>query len=553
VTPLHARHLVVVGMSVAAIRWLVSREREVFHVTPDEPGQLAMARFLAGGTRWSMFDHSTWRPAFAALVAPVHWLTDDPTTTFRFALGVNAVLGGIAAVLLCLLVRRLGDLDARWCAIAAVLASLLPGLLFPTSWAWAESLVAVAVAATALLLSRFVESPTVGRAVVAGAVAGGAFSVHGRLFPLALSAAGVGLVLAIRRRTSWVVATTLVASAAITGLAAQLWTGWVIDRVWEDPTSTNSAGGLGERLLRPGLVALSAVGQTWYLLASTACLAGLGAAGVVRLARRGHPTAAVVLATVVPLVAVSFVFVADRTRPDHLVYGRYNDAVIGPVLVAGVAALLAVPSARWLRWAGVGSIAVLVASAGTLLLLRSDSLASGPGVRAMVVGIQWFGVRDDIPVLGITVAAATAAILLLVVGHVPAPRRPALVTVVLVVLLVVSARRTLDVLDIGLNQWTSARAVEEVHATIVPPGEEVRFREVPTDEGPSVSWSDQRRRRMLYQMYLPDHEMLLDSTPGAADVTPFVFAPRGDPVMVDRGAEVVWRDPAVSMALWREP
>jgi hypothetical protein len=58
---------------------------------------------------------------------------------------------------------------------------------------------------------------------------------------------------------------------------------------------------------------------------------------------------------------------------------------------------------------------------------------------------------------------------------------------------------------------------------------------------------------MLYQLYLPHNEMVLDADLGAAELTPFVFAPLGDPVLTERGAEVLWRDPAVRMALWRDP
>jgi hypothetical protein len=42
----------------------------MFHMTPDEPAQLAMARLISGGLRWNMFDHSTWRPGMAVLLAP---------------------------------------------------------------------------------------------------------------------------------------------------------------------------------------------------------------------------------------------------------------------------------------------------------------------------------------------------------------------------------------------------------------------------------------------------------------------------------------------------
>ncbi len=59
------------GVVVAAARWWFSHNRIMFHMTPDEPAQLAMARLISGGLRWNMFDHSTWRPGMACAARSV--------------------------------------------------------------------------------------------------------------------------------------------------------------------------------------------------------------------------------------------------------------------------------------------------------------------------------------------------------------------------------------------------------------------------------------------------------------------------------------------------
>ena len=61
-----------------------------------------------------MGDHSTWRPGYATLIAPIHWFTDDPATGLRVAFAVNAVLGGVAAMLAFVLARRLTGLAPGW-------------------------------------------------------------------------------------------------------------------------------------------------------------------------------------------------------------------------------------------------------------------------------------------------------------------------------------------------------------------------------------------------------------------------------------------------------
>ena len=68
--------IVVAACVVTAVRWWEAADRRVFHVAPDEPGQLAMARWLSGGTRWNMFDHLTWRPGYALTLAPLARIVD---------------------------------------------------------------------------------------------------------------------------------------------------------------------------------------------------------------------------------------------------------------------------------------------------------------------------------------------------------------------------------------------------------------------------------------------------------------------------------------------
>ena len=62
--PQPVRALWALGVVVAAARWIFSHNRIMFHMAPDEPAQLAMARLISGGPRWNMFDHAPGRPAW---------------------------------------------------------------------------------------------------------------------------------------------------------------------------------------------------------------------------------------------------------------------------------------------------------------------------------------------------------------------------------------------------------------------------------------------------------------------------------------------------------
>ena len=265
-----------------------------------------------------------------------------------------------------------------------------------------------------------------------------------------------------------------------------------------------------------------------------------------------HPRdARLVLVTAGLLVALSMVFTADRWRPDHLVYGRYNDAVLGPVVLVGIGALVTAGSRRIIR-DGAFVVLALVAAGLTLHLLRDEELRAAGLVRSMVLGLQaYVGEASSIRALPVTVTAVVV-ITVVVVTAVVAPSRGAVVLVA-VVLLAVGYARTRPIVDRSMNSWAVAEDVRTVRDTILPADVAVRIRLVPDEEDPAASWSDQRLRAMLYQFYLPENPLYRDSDLPPDRSTPYVFAPLGDPALTAAGAELVWRDPRVAVGLWVDP
>ena len=558
------------GVLVALVRWLASRQRVVFHMNPDEPGQLAMARFLGGGTRWDMFDHSTWRPGYAALISPITWFTDDPVVGIHAALAVNAVLGGVSCVLLYVLARRLTPLSAAWSAFAALVVSLAPMVLFTTDWVWSEALVQVTYLGCLLAVLRFLERPAVGSGAAAAVLAAGGFAAHSRLVPLSLVVVGVVALAWRRRQLTTGRAGTVVALVAVLDVCVYGVSSWVVSHVWEDPTGTNTAGGVAGRLGKVTAIAASTFGQVWYQLVATLGVAGLGVLALVRAARRRRPppgpsvtgpdggppgtdAARLVLTTVGLLVGLSIVFMADRWRPDQLVYGRYNDVAMTPVVLVGIGALVLERRARLRRDLAV-VVAATVACGVALRVWRDGDLRTPGAVRSMMLGLlAHLGATTEVRVIGITVVAVVlmAALgLLATAGRGRA--RSVIVGVSLAVLVVGGDARTRPVVDRGVNSWDIADDVSGL-AGVLPEGATVRMRLVPTREDPSATWAQQRLRSMLYQFYLPHNAVVRDAVPAPTPWTPYVFAPLHDADLEAAGAELLWRDPGVSIGLWEEP
>lgn len=541
---------------VVAVRWWISRERVIVHMTPDEPGQLAIARFVGRGLRWNMFDHSTWRPLYGTLLAPVTWFTDDPTTWYRAGLVLNALLGGVSCVLLAVLARRLTRRSWPVCAAMAAAVSLSPALLLTTNWVWSEALVQVTFLGFLVAALRFADtrSPAAGAAMVLLAAAG--FGTHSRLLVLALTATLLVTYLAWQRRLAVGRAVALLALLALALVAVSRFSQFVVDHVWDDPAPTNTAGGVLGRIGRVGPLARSALGQVWYQLVTTAGFTGLGAIVLVRAARRrAQPPAAldawIVLATVLPVVALSIAFTTDRWRPDHIVYGRYNDVAMAPVVVLGLAAVLSATRRRLL--VDAGAVAAATALIGLVLWATSDAELAAPDVlRMMVLGLAPFVQTSPLDVLAVT--AAAVGLIATVAGALALTRRTkarrAVAAVLVAALLALGYARARPVTDSALNTWASASAVQDVSGTLLPRGADVRNRLVPES---SVSIGAQWQRAMLYEFYLPFNTMYREGGEQPVDPTPYVFAPLDDPELRKRDAELLWRDPYVSIGLWQEP
>lgn len=567
-------HVAATAAIVFVVRWWFARERRVFHMAPDEPGQLAMARWLSGGPSWNMFDHITWRPGFATIVSPVFVFTDDATTAVRAILTLAAVIAALSAVLLAWLMTRLTRLPGVACAAIATAVAVLPTAVTSTAYIWAETVVTATTLAVIALLVRFGDDHRLPWALGAIACAAVGFTSHSRLAP----AIGTTVLLAswpLARRRRWTSVGGVMAFGVLAGFASHRYSIWVIESVWESPADANTAGTVIERLDDlPGLLD-SANGQLWYQLVGTAGLAGIGAlaVGVAALRRRAADgtgrdglvagldpwSARVVAFTILPLVMVSVAFMSGRTRPDQWVYGRYNDAVVWPVVALGLAWFVqrALDGMRRRDVLAAGAVGAGIAVTGLVVHARHGAaFAEDSGLRPMIAGLLPYTHGVD----AVDVARATVIALLVFAGAVgtvlavhAAPRRRmagAIACTVAIALLAVAVARVHHASNLRLNGWAKAEAVRAVDE-LIPADAQIGVLMVPNSEDPSVPWDRQRQRYQLYQLYLPDHRFVRDRGPDDS-FGPYVFAPSGDPTLRAAGATPLWTDPAERITLWRE-
>ena len=101
----------------------------------------------------------------------------------------------------------------------------------------------------------------------------------------------------------------------------------------------------------------------------------------------------------------------------------------------------------------------------------------------------------------------------------------------------------------SLNSWAIGDSVAELDDA-VPDGEPIGL--ISDPDSPVESILQQRQRYQVYQLYLPDHELVWERDPTDLSTT-FVIAPLRNPDLVVAGAEVVSSRPDKSYALWQVP
>jgi hypothetical protein len=540
---------------VAALRYTFSAGRSMFTVGPDEHATGGMARFLSGG-HFNMLGAGVYRPALGTLLAPLYAVVHDPSWQVRLGLLTTATIGGLSVWWLVQVVRRLTSFGVRGVLIVSGLIAVTPSSLVASAHIWAEPLVSLAFLGALLALMKLCERPTwrSGLTAILWALLG--YSAHGRLLVLLAVVSAVAVGSAVHRQLFGRAA--ILGATAVCGYGAvTVYTRWVVEHVWEYSGEENSAGTIVRHLGDPLTVLDAALGQLWYLLCSSALLAGFGLLVLGGRSWSGEgrvrSDALVVLTLTVPLFCVSAAFMSGRDRPDYLIYGRYNDAVVWPVLAVGAAWLWSIrPSwpRRTQTWAVVAVLGVAVEFGLIVFQLHQNALRRDDLVPDMVAGaMPVIGRSFSLSVPLITgVAVVTFAALAL-----SAAARSSLVRAgVVVVVVAVAGLRTWHGSVPSQEVWKSTAAVREILELGIDLDRPIGVSIMPDEYGPALDSDRQVLTALNYEWYLPELQFVFDNGPSDS-VGPYVFAVSNDALLTREGGEIVWQDPTWPVALWREP
>ena len=329
------------ALLVGAIHLALASRLTAPIIMADEYGYLGAARRIVGDVSQT---HVPYHAGAGLLYVPAALLGDGPLGVYRGALATNAVLAALLALAgwwTAGLFEPLRRPPVRFAATLAV------GLY--TSFVGYSGLAAPEVAFAALelaLLGVFARALRGGRTAwwaLASTGCAAAWLLHPRGAGVIAGGLVVAFVALRPSRLHWSAITAFL-TPLIVGLPLITWLDdWVSGTVL-DPEQYDSGAIVSGISSAHGvkMLVITAFGQFFYLNAATLGLVTLGGLALWRRLRSGDPDRLVAL---YPLGALVFVFGisvatnARASRADHLLYGRYNEGAIAPLLLAGLAVL----------------------------------------------------------------------------------------------------------------------------------------------------------------------------------------------------------------------
>lgn len=539
-------------------------------IVADEAAYLGMARLLGGGPRWNLHIATTYGSGYSVLLAPWYALDLSPTGVYRAAIGTNVALAGATFVACEAFARRVTTLVSPVSVAVSAVAVSLPALSLTTGVAWSDNLTPLCVLLLLLATLRLVDRPTVGTGVLTGAVWVAGVAAHARLLPLAAIVVVVLGVRLVQRRTTLVAVASTVGVMTLGYLGVKWASGELYDRLYVPGGQVDQGLAEADRLTHLNPLAFSGIGQTWYLLVATAGVAGfagfnLAATGWRAARRRGvgrprQPTATratgvgrdglqalpllaltVVIATLVLSFSTSVGFMTDRPRTDHLVYGRYNDAFIAPLVVIGLATLIARPGLRWLLGRALALAATMAVTSVLLSRYRRWVLGYATITDFGVLGLVPYDLVAPRRLLWVTAVAVGLLALVTLAASLRRGRTAAVVGLA-AVLVVGGTVRGAALLDAdGVTDPSTSEELEDVVAA----GEVLTFVNTPTFNSVGPFYR--------FQLYLPDNPAVLSDQPAWDTGTPLVLADAREPAVAQAGYRLAWVDPESQIGLWVAP
>ena len=393
-------HLVVgLVAAVSAVVFMASVAARMAAPTihPDEWGFLSNGQALIGNVEAPIPTGSFYPAGFGIVTGLAALVSGSISGAYRITLFANIGFALATAWFAGRLAQRTFGASPAVSRLASLLVLVLPGTIVSAMFAWPEIAARLMFLGFVAIVHRTVTDTTRGNTVLLCAYVGLIPALHGR-FTLLLPVVA-GLCVWLWRTGRLAFSHAVNGALAMTGGYA---VSYLLNRFVKASIYTESydqENRLLERLFRPDLwpaLLRTMVGQTWYLLATSVGIVGLGLLFAVTMAVRHRRdrrtderqwaesvTLAVLAFSVFAIIFTGGLQLLHGNRGDHLMYGRYVEMMVPAVVVVAVVALSRVGSLSSRLWL-VSLVVMPVLSTLYVIVDGGDGVKGGASRRNIV-------------------------------------------------------------------------------------------------------------------------------------------------------------------------
>ncbi|MCJ7836926.1 DUF4214 domain-containing protein [Cuneatibacter sp. NSJ-177] len=350
-------------------------------IVPDEVGYWASAAYFAGQD-WSgvMQLAPYYSYGYGFLLTPLY-LIKNPIWRFRGAVCINVILLiGIFGLLFRIGRRLIPNVKRVYLLCSCFVISLYSAYIFYVQLTFVEiTLTFFFLLAYDLFLS-LEERPRLWKAVFLGVCVIFLYVIHQRSLGIIIAFGIAIIILLFSKQVNWKIGSVIIVSAIVALALSSLCKSTIIQDVYANASNvgkndfTGQVSKLSYMFSMEGIFSLvvNFLGRFFYLGCSTfflfywgmICLVKDVADGIKQIIKKENCRYTVsrifLLLSVLAAVGISAISTIEPARIDTLLYGRYSEYVIAPVLLYGIYGV-----SRWKKfsWTSIGLIAFHLCSA----------------------------------------------------------------------------------------------------------------------------------------------------------------------------------------------
>lgn len=471
----YAKYLVF--LFIIAIVFYVANDSFMPYILNDEIGYWSNAAFFSGYD-WSSIANSIgyYSYGYSIILAPVLYFTKNPMLSYQIAIILNGVFLACGFLGLCKISEKLfkrenSHFDILLCFIISIFSNNLLQLKF----AWTETLLYFLFILICLLAIDIIQNPTVVKLCFIIVTAVFSYMVHQRCLGVLIAVILLIFILRAIKRISLKQLCVCLLIGIILICIQIILKKAIISSVLLNSGAAggNDYAGQISKVLYifslEGFVKfiLSFFGKIFYLAISTgllffiaieecvgSLLLGIHKCKEIKLSNKNVFYIFIMLATA-STVGISTIFMIQPARLDHFVYGRYNEFIIGPLLLIALNAVLKYRESfrRYLIYGGILLILGVSVFIGIPFLNVQDFFP------ACSVGLSIYMYGDHL-VIWSAVAGAILICFLMFKGLHYRKNRVRITTLVAVgTLWIMSAVRAFNMIDLNIRDRESLVAI----------------------------------------------------------------------------------------------